>query len=368
MITSDRQFTELIDKACNTDCVGLDTEFIWERTYYPRLGLIQLALSDEECFLIDPLAIDDFSPLGRLLGNPGVVKILHDAPQDLMILYRATGVVPQNVFDTRVAAGFSGLSSTISLADLITILLDIDLPKTETRTNWLKRPLDHSQIDYALDDVRYLRALRVLLLTRIVVPEIRNWLRQELEILGTPEAYDPVADDQRYLKIKGNGSLDRRGLAILKTLAAWRENEARLRNRPRGHIVNDKVLLVIARERTETFTELSHLDLLSTKKVKRYGEILVTKVQNALTLSERDLPAINRKIRLNGAEKSTYERLLTHLDDIHRIQGVDPHTIGNTSEFKQLVKHYANGKTPLPEKFAGGWRSELLHQFFRPSH
>ena len=207
-----------------------------------------------------------------------------------------------------------------------------------------------------------------MLLTRIVVPEIRNWLRQELEILGTPEAYDPVADDQRYLKIKGNGSLDRRGLAILKNLAAWRENEARLRNRPRGHIVNDKVLLVIARERTETFTELSHLELLSTKKVKRYGEILVTKVQDALTLSERDLPAINRKIRLNGAEKSTYERLLAHLDDIHRIQGVDPHTIGNTSEFKQLVKHYANGKTPLPEKFAGGWRSELLQQFFSPSH
>ncbi|MGI9568657.1 MAG: ribonuclease D, partial [Desulfobulbia bacterium] len=114
MINSEKDFSDLIERACNTDCVGLDTEFIWERTYYPRLGLIQLALSDEDCFLIDPLAIEDFTPLGRLLGNRGVVKILHDAPQDLMILNRVTGVVPRNVFDTRIAAGFSGLPSTIS--------------------------------------------------------------------------------------------------------------------------------------------------------------------------------------------------------------------------------------------------------------
>ena len=199
MITSTREFNILIERACTTDCVGLDTEFIWERTYYPKLGLIQLALSDEECFLIDPLAIRDLTPLGRLLNNSAVVKILHDAPQDLMILNRVSGVVPQNVFDTRVAAGFSGLSSTISLADLINILLEIDLPKTETRTNWLNRPLNSSQVDYALDDVRYLRALRVLLLARIIVPEIRKWLGQEMKLLSLPEAYKLPADDLRYL-------------------------------------------------------------------------------------------------------------------------------------------------------------------------
>ena len=366
MITSEKDFTALIERACNTDCVALDTEFIWERTYYPKLGLIQLALSDEECFLIDPLAIDDFTPLGTLLGNGEVVKILHDAPQDLMILNRLTGVVPQNVFDTRIAAGFSGLSSTISLADLINILLDIDLPKTETRTNWLKRPLDHSQVDYALDDVRYLRALRVLLLTRIIVPEIKDWLRQELDVLSTPEAYGPLPDDQRYLKIKGSGSLDRRSLAILRELSAWREKEARNRNRPRGHIVSDKELLAIARERIGSLDALTELEMLSSKKIKRYGDLLIALVENGLALSDRNLPEISRRIRLNGAERSTYERLMKFLDEVHRVQGLDPHIVANTSDFKQLIKHHGKSKAPLPEKLLGGWRRELLSEFFRP--
>ena len=364
MITSVREFNILIERACATDCVGLDTEFIWERTYYPKLGLIQLALSDEECYLIDPLAIGDLTPLGRLLNNSDVVKILHDAPQDLMILYRVTGVVPQNVFDTRVAAGFSGLSSTISLADLINILLDIDLPKTETRTNWLKRPLNGSQIDYALDDVRYLRALRVVLLARIILPEIRDWLRQELALLSLPESYDLPADDQRYLKIKGSGSLDRRGLAILRNLAGWREQEARTRNRPRGHIVNDKALMAIARERTDSLAPLAASNLLTDKKVERYGAPLVKAVRDGLALNDRDLPDSNRRIRLSASEMSAFEQLLHYLDKIHQVQGVDPHIVGNNSEFKQLIKYHGKNMARLPKKFTFGWRRELLEQFF----
>jgi ribonuclease D len=364
MIASVREFNILIERACATDCVGIDTEFIWERTYYPKLGLIQLALSDEECFLIDPLAIRDLTPLGRLLIDPDVVKILHDAPQDLMILHRVTGVVPQNVFDTRVAAGFSGLSSTISLADLINNLLDIDLPKTETRTNWLNRPLNSSQVDYALDDVRYLRALRVLLLARIIVPEIRDWLRQELELLSLPESYELPPDDQRYLKIKGNGSLDRRGLAILRILAGWREQEARTRNQPRGHIVKDKTLVTLAREKIDSLASLMESKLLNEKKVQRYGSHIVKAVKDGLALSDRDLPETNRRIRLSAAETSVYKRLIHYLDKIHHVQGLDPHIVGNNAEFKQLIKHRARNSAPLPDKFAAGWRRELLERFF----
>ncbi|MBT8354919.1 MAG: HRDC domain-containing protein [Desulfofustis sp.] len=364
MITSVREFNTLIERACATDCVGLDTEFIWERTYYPKLGLIQLALSDEECFLIDPLAIDDLTPFGRLLTNPDVVKILHDAPQDLMILFRVTGVVPQNVFDTRIAAGFSGLSSTISLADLINILLEINLPKTETRTNWLNRPLNSLQIDYALDDVRYLRALRILLLARIIVPEIREWLDQEMKLLSLPKAYAPPADDLRYLRIKGSASLDRRSLAILRNLAGWREQEARTRNQPRGHIVSDKTLLTIARERTDSLATLTASNLLTGKKAQRYGDLITKAVRSGLALDDRDLPGTNRRIRLSSSEMSAYKQLLRYLDKVHQVQGVDPHIVGNNSEFKQLIKHHGKNSTRLPHKFTAGWRKELLERFF----
>jgi ribonuclease D len=364
MISSLKEFNLLIQQACATDCVGLDTEFIWERTYYPKLGLIQLALSDEECFLIDPLAIKDLSPLARLLANPDVVKILHDAPQDLMILNRVTGVVPHNVFDTRVAAGFSGLSSTISLADLIHILLEIELPKTETRTNWLNRPLNASQIDYALDDVRYLRALRVLLLARIIVPEIREWLDQEMKLLSLPEAYELPADALRYLRIKGSGSLDRRSLAVLRNLAGWREQEARTRNQPRGHIVDDKTLVAIARERTDCLETLQASNLLPEKKIHRYGDIIINAVRNGLALDDRDLPETNRRIRLNTHEMSAYEQLVKYLDKVHQVQGIDPHIVGNNSELKQLIKHHGKNSSRLPHKFTAGWRQELLERFF----
>ena len=364
MIATRKEFTDLIERACHTDGVGLDTEFIWERTYYPRLGLIQIALSDEDCYLIDPLAIEDLTPLGRLLEATRVVKILHDAPQDLAILYRATGVIPRNVFDTRIAAGFAGLSSTISLADLIDVLLDIDLPKTETRTNWLKRPLDNSQVEYALDDVRYLRALRVLLLTRIILPEFRQGLDQELENLSAASTYDPPDDQLRYLKIKGSGSLDRRGLGLLRELAAWRESEARSRNRPRGHILNDKMLLTIAREGSSSTDMLSCLQPLSSKKISQYGEQLKVAVSKALALSDKELPDVHPKLKLNAAQRSIHKRLLKFLDKYQRVSGVDHQLVGNNAEFKQLVIHLDNGNTPLPEKFARGWRKDLLDQFF----
>ena len=147
MIQTTSELTAFVKRAREMDAVALDTEFVWERTYYPQLGLIQIALSDEDCELIDPTAIDDLSPLGDLLSDRKVVKILHDAPQDLAILLQATGTPAQNVFDTRHAAGFADLPATLSLSNLIKELLDIDLPKTETRTNWLQRPLKQEQID-----------------------------------------------------------------------------------------------------------------------------------------------------------------------------------------------------------------------------
>src|SRR6056297_3353400 len=111
MITSSDALHDLVEKARLTNAVAIDTEFVWTKTYLPRLGLVQLALSDEECYLLDPLAVEDLSPFGELLADPSVVKILHDAPQDLAILHSATGFIPKNIFDTRLAAGFAGLSA-----------------------------------------------------------------------------------------------------------------------------------------------------------------------------------------------------------------------------------------------------------------
>lgn len=365
MISTKKELEELMSRAQHVDSVALDTEFIWERTYYPRLGLIQLALSDEDCHLIDPLAIEDLSPLGTLLGNKSVVKILHDASQDLAILSRVTRSIPVNVFDTRLAAGFSGLPSTISLANLTNVLLDIDLSKSQTRTNWLHRPLDPEQVSYALDDVRYLRALRILLLTRIIVPEIKTWLQSELDILNDPQSYTGVSDYERYTKISGAGSLNRRNHAVLQELAAWREQEARHLDRPRGHIVTDKALLQVAREQPETIADLEKTGLISSKKSGKFGNAIIKSIMQGKDIAEADYPPLSGPIRLTAREKQVLERLNNFIQLKCEMQDIDPQLIGTTAEMKLLCRNLNNPGSPLPQRLTSGWRKIFLDEFFR---
>ncbi len=355
MITTAEDLKALMERAHTTDAVAVDTEFIWERTFYPKLGLIQLALSNEECFLIDPCALDDLSPLGKLLADPAVVKIFHDAPQDLAILRRATGKAPQNIFDTRLAAGFGGFSSTLSLSALIELLLDIKLKKSETRTNWLKRPLDSKQTEYARDDVRYLRAARVLLLAR-VLPTTKKWMEEELRRLDKPENYIGISDNKRYTKIKGAGSLSQLPLAILQELAIWREEEAKRRDRPRGHIIRDAVLLAIAKGRLRDNDAIQGCGEISAKTVAAYGDKLSKLVGIGLERSETDCPQLLRETKLNQTEKTALSRLQDYIILKSDVNGVDPALIGNKGELKRCIKN----TSPSTSRQKKGWRKEFL--------
>ncbi|MBU1233154.1 MAG: ribonuclease D [Proteobacteria bacterium] len=357
MIDNVEDLQALVERARKTNAVALDTEFVWERTYYPRLGLIQLALSNEECFLIDPCALDDLSPLGELLADPAVVKIFHDAPQDIAILRNATGVDPKNIFDTRLAAGFAGLSSTLSLGALIELLLDIKLEKTETRTDWLNRPLHTRQKEYAMDDVRYLRAIRVLLLARIM-PETVKWLEEELQKLNDPKNYIGVSDLSRYRKIRGASKLNRPSLAILQELASWREEEARKRNRPRGHIVRDSVLLCIARQQLRDKSAIQECGDISSRCVNAYGDILIQLVNKGLSRPEKDCPSLLQNIKLNKKEKTALTKLHDFIILKSDIHGIDPALVGNKSELKELVKLSSFPAAQIKQK--SGWRRHFL--------
>jgi ribonuclease D len=355
MITTAEDLQALIDRARETDAVALDTEFIWERTYYPKLGLIQLGLSDEECFLIDPCALDDLSPLGELLADPTVVKIFHDAPQDLCILRMATGRDPKNIFDTRLAAGFGGLSSTLSLVALLEFLLDIKLEKNETRTNWLKRPLSNAQAEYAKNDVRYLRAMRILLLAR-VLPETQPWLAAELARLDTPDNYTGIDDTKRYTKIKGNSKLDCKSLSILQELCTWRETEARKQNKPRGHIIKDNVLLSIAKEQLRDPKAIQNCGQISTKSVNTYGDNLIQLVNLGMKNPEEECPPLLRRVTLNKKEKEAFTNLLNYIRLKSDVNGVDPALIGNKNELMRCVKN----TSPSTSRQKKGWRKEFL--------
>ena len=368
IITTTPDLIELVARARRTEAVAFDTEFVWERTYYPQLGLIQLALSDEDCALIDPLAIDDLTPLGDLLSDRGVVKILHDAPQDLAILYQATGTPAQNVFDTRLAAGFATMPATMSLGNLTKELLDIDLPKTETRTNWLQRPLEEKQVHYALDDVRYLRAIRILLLSRIIGPKIKSWLQDELNLLNNPLNYtDLDGNGERYRKVRGAGNLNRQSLAILRALVQWREDEAREQNKPRGHIVKDPSLIMVAKGKLTDINDLEAKAALSPKAKKRYGAAIVALVAATLNEDPSDYPQVQRTIRLSDKDQILLEKLQGFIELKSSLLGIDPALVGNMSELKMIAKLLGQSKSDnLPElRQTVGWRKDFLEDFFR---
>ncbi len=367
LIENEADLDKLVQRARKNDAVALDTEFVWERTYYPQLGLIQMALSNEDGYLIDPIAIKNLQPLGKLLSDRGVVKILHDAPQDLAILQRATGTTPQNIFDTRLAAGFSNLPATLSLVNLVKELLDITLSKEETRTNWLQRPLSDNQTRYALDDVRYLRAVRILLLTRIIGPKIKSWLQEELNLLNNPASYSGPPDNERFLKIRGNSHLDRQGLAILKNLTTWREGIARKRDRPRGHIIKDSVLIEIARQKQVIPNELREKTGLSEKATTKYGKTVAAIVATTLTQQESTYPEAPYIIRLGKNDKSSMEQLHNLIALKCELLGISPGLVGNVSELKRLVKTLNTTKNDEPEQLrqTDGWRKHFLEDFFR---
>ncbi len=369
LIQDEKELAVLVEKARQTDAVALDTEFVWERTYYPQLGLIQIALSDEECYLIDPNAITDLRPLGELLSDRSVIKIFHDAPQDLTILARATGVIPQNIFDTRLAAGFSNFSATLSLCNLVKELLDIELSKDETRTNWLKRPLSENQIRYALDDVRYLRAVRVLLLTRIIGPKIRSWLQEELNLLNNPANYNGSTNTERYRKLRGSSSLGRKGLATLKNLVTWREGMAKKLNRPRGHVLKDLVLLEIAKAKPTDVEQLKEQSSISEKGSKRYGTTLTAIVETTLSQNETLYPQIKKPTRLSSGDKESLQRLNNLINLKCELLGIAPSLIGNSSELKMLIKTLSGKKSAELKQLrqTEGWRKMFLEDFFRQS-
>ncbi len=364
MITANKELTELIEQARQQDAVAVDSEFVWTKTYAPKLGLVQLALSDEQCYLIDPLAVSDLSPLGELLHDPGVVKIFHDAGQDLAILHACTGFTPINIFDTRLAAGFAGLPATLSLGNLVKELLDISLLKTETRTNWLKRPLDRQQVAYAMDDVRYLRAVRVILLTRIIGTEIKAWLQEELSLFNTPEAYNGVTDDTRYTKIRGAKGLNPESLAILRELCTWREQLARRMNRPRGHIIKDGILLEICKKKSQSVDELLAQTELSARAMDRWGNEITKAVARGMAVPKEEQPVFPRELRLTKKNTTTLRQLGEFIQLKSSMQGLDPSLIGNNSELKKLVKLLDNGCPAGNIRQLQGWRKIFLNDFF----
>jgi ribonuclease D len=363
LITTAEQLDALAAQLLTAEAVAVDTEFFWERTFYPILGLVQLATADG-CWLVDTVSIRDIRALGPLLASPSVTKILHDAPQDLGILARATGMLPRTVFDTRLAAGFAVLSATGSLQALLRDTVGVEISKAETRSNWLKRPLSESQLRYAADDVAHLLHVRDILLSRCASDTVRGWLAEELARLDDPSLYQDRDPRLMYLRVKGGSRLEARQLAVLRELADWREREARQRDWPRAHVLPDDLLVSLAQHAPADRTALNAIQGVPRTIPDMIVADMLAAVTRGLALPDDTCPTPleNGDFAAKRALKPKSDRLLAHLAAACAPLSIDPSLAASRADADDYVQRLAQG-TAADHPLARGWRKNLLASF-----
>lgn len=363
LITTAARLERLAEELLGAEAIAADTEFFWERTFYPVLGLVQLATADG-CWLVDTVSLRDIRALGPVLASPAVTKILHDAPQDLGILARATGAMPRAIFDTRLAAGFAGLEATCSLQSLLRETVGVEISKAETRSNWLQRPLSPSQLRYAADDVIHLIRVREMLLARCASNTVRGWLDEELARLDEPAVYQERDPRQMYLRVKGSARLGARPLAVLRELAEWREREARARDWPRAHVLPDDLLVALALRAPADRAAYGDVQGLPRNIPDAIVSDMLAAIARGLALSDSECPAPAEALDLAAkrALKPASDRLLAHLASASAPHGIAPSLAASRADADDYVRRLAQGSAD-GHPLAQGWRRNLVADF-----
>lgn len=334
---------------------ALDTEFVWNRTYRPRLGLVQLGSSSGEGWALDCLTGTSPAPLGDLLSDAATVKILHDAHQDLDHLHHYTRACPRNVFDTRLAAGFAGFSSALGLQKLLEETLNVGLPKTETLTDWCRRPLTDRQLEYALDDVRYLAELRNDLLARADKLGTVAYLEEELRTFDDPAHYADPDPDDAWKRVKGVGRLALRERAILRALAAVRESAAKEWNLPRLWLADDASLvdLAVRPPRTADDVRVRHR-LRNNAQRDTMARRCFAAIQSALALPDEACPPRPFRFIPGDARDAADEAL-----DFLRRRAEEVHIDAALFASRATLTAYLDNPDDETNPLALGWRYEL---------
>ncbi len=363
-IENNADFAGLCREAAQHSSIALDTEFIWSSTFYPRLALIQLSWGRANCALIDPLAVSNTTPLAALLENPKVLKILHEAPSDLPILRRWCGeALPVSIFDTRLAAAFCGLGLGCSLNKLLTELLQVTLDKSETRSDWLQRPLSDRQLQYAAEDVILLPELAILLQGRINDLGNRDWFEEEMKGFSRPDFYQQDEPENFWRRIGGSGNFDPRRLAILRELAAWRETTARELDIPRPRILKDDQLLAITNLQPEKIADLRKIPAFWPKYIQRYGERILGAIQRGRQIPLQDCPASPEMNMSLQVYRKRIARLQALVKKRSENRGIDPALVAPRRELSSIIQAAENGNWNL-HPLMNGWRKELLGSTF----
>ena len=343
------QLVKLCEQIKKESWLALDTEFLREKTYYPKFCLLQIA-TPEWVACVDPIALPNLDQLFEAIYNPAIVKVFHSCRQDLEIFFQWTGKLPTPIFDTQVAAPLLGFQDNPGYAMLVSSLLSVNLNKAHTRADWSKRPLTEAEIEYAADDVIYLCQIYQLMVQKLTALGRIDWLKNDFAELTNPALYT-VEPEKAWFRIKGKNKLTGKQLSIIQTLAEWREKTAQAEDRPKSWLLRYELLFDLAKLQPETVQELANVRGINERAVSRYGKELcqlITAAKNRppLPLHEKDRSA---------KKTQQQEAILDILTALVRVRAeenaLNPTILASRKDLEELL---SNGDDECP--LLHGWR------------
>ena len=357
-IDSDKRLAELCQSFGEQAAIAIDTEFVRSHTFFPIAGLIQIA-DQYGIYLVDPLAIQKTEALARVFQNPNVVKVIHACPEDLEVFHRFTGVVPASIFDTQIAAAFAGFGSSIGYAKLVETITGVNIPKQETRSDWLQRPLSEAQLNYAALDVEHLLEIYTVLTQKLETQQRLDWVESDCELLTTHFGANNQIDGY-FSRVKSAWKLKPKQLAVLKVLCEWREREARALDVPRNRVLKDHTLLEIAMSLPKTLEQLSRIQDFWRKAFDQYGEQLLNLIKKRLNSAE-PLPEVLDP-PLDPKSTALYKKVRAYVKDIAESLDIPPEWLARKKDIEYLIRSEKKiGYYQLPETLLD-WRKEIIGQ------
>jgi len=340
------------DAIKSSSWLALDTEFMREKTYYPQLCLLQVS-NGEHIACIDPIAlsIDALKPLMDIIYDPSITKIFHAASQDLEIFAMLRETLPMPLFDTQTAAALLGQGNQIGYAALIQNMCDVELDKSHSRTDWLRRPLSEAQLTYAADDVRYLGQAYLLLLDALEEQGRSDWLNDDFVQLANADKYraDPKTCWQQ---LRGIDKIASQHLAVAQTLAEWRELQAQKSDRPKRWILADDIVLALACEAPTDHDGLLAAGL-PAKANDRFGSELLVRIRQAKSLAKEQWPTRASFEKPTAEQRTLIKSLMTRLQEIAEQHQIDPGLLAT----RKIVQKLVQGERDLP--LLTGWRNNI---------
>lgn len=351
-IDNQADLNSFVKRALKSPILAIDTEFLREKTYFPKLCLLQMQTT-EETAIVDPFCIDDLRAINPLLESDGVLKLFHAGTQDLEILYAECGVVPHPIFDTQVAATLLGHTQQIGYGALVSSTLGVNLKKSDSYTDWSRRPLSQSQLEYAADDVIFLPRVYEKMAQQLEKLGRSKWLEPDFRAMEDPERYI-VHPETRFRRLKRVNQLKPRQLSAARELAAWRECRAMKLNIPRKWIMSDEQIVEACRREAQTIDDLFMVRGISDKVSTRVAREMVEALRSGLRKPSTEWPIMDYPGKNEANVDVAVDMMSALVRQRARENNIAPHTLASNSDLAEVARGHKDVDV------LKGWRREIV--------